>query len=91
MMRSRGLLLLGALAGVVFAMTPKGRQVIDDVKAKAVDAWGRPDVQRRVRDVQTKVRDVPVVGETLADVVDRVKPTATASGTGGAGLSGSTS
>lgn len=90
MMKSRGLLLVGALAGIVFAMTPQGRKVIDDVKEKALDAWGRPDVQRRVRDVQATVRErVPVVGDTLADAVDRVTPGA--GGTGGEGLAGSTS
>lgn len=94
MMKSRGLLLLGALAGIVFAMTPQGRKVIDDVKDKALDAWGRPDVQRRVSDVQSTVRkNVPVVGETLADAVDRVKPSSAGSsgGSGDEGLAGATS
>lgn len=90
-MRAKGLLLIGALAGVVFAMTPQGRKVLDDVKQKATDAWARPDVQRTVSDVQDQVRSVPVVGETIADAVDRVKPAGGTGGAGGPGLAGSTS
>jgi hypothetical protein len=70
-MRGKGLLLIGAIAGLVFAATPQGRKVIDDVKGKAMDAWGRPDVQSRVRDVSNTVRDVPVVGDDLADIIDK--------------------
>jgi hypothetical protein len=75
-MRGRGLLLIGAIAGLVFAATPQGRTVIDDVKHKAADAWGRPDVQRRVGDVEQQVRkNVPVVGDDIADAINRVRPT----------------
>lgn len=71
-MRGKGLLLIGAIAGLVFAATPQGRKIIDDVKGKAMDAWGRPDVQSRVGDVSDTVRrKVPGVGDDLADIIDK--------------------
>lgn len=74
-MRGKGLLIIGAIAGLVFAATPQGRKVIDDVKDRATKAWGRPDVQRRVGDVSRTVREnVPVVGDDLADIIDRSRP-----------------
>ena len=81
-MRGKGLLLIGAIAGAIFATTPRGRKVVQDVKDKAQGLWARPDVQRRVSGIQTKVRsNVPVVGGYLADAVDGVKPQASTSTT----------
>lgn len=68
------LLIIGAIAGAVFASTPQGKKVVGDVKKKAEDVWAQPNVQSTVNDIQGKVRDVPVVGADIADAIDRVKP-----------------
>lgn len=70
------LLIIGAIAGAVFASTPQGKKVVGDVKKKAEDVWAQPNVQSTVSDIQGKVRDVPVVGADIADAIDRVKPAA---------------
>ena len=75
-MRGRGLLLVGAIAGLVFAATPQGKKFIADATDKAQTLWKRPDVQKRVSDVQDAVRtNVPGgVGDTIADAIDKTKP-----------------
>jgi len=76
-MGSRAGLLVGVIAGAIFATTPQGKKVIADVKERATDLWGRPNVQRRVSDVQATVRErVPVVGDDIADAIGRTKPAA---------------
>ena len=74
-MRGKGLLLIGAIAGAIFATTPQGKKVVDDAKRKVQSLWSRPDVQNTVSRVQTQVRDkVPVVGGDIADAIDKTKP-----------------
>jgi hypothetical protein len=68
-------LLVGLIAGAILATTPQGRKVMDDAKKKATDMWSSPDVQKTVNDVQRQVREnVPVVGETIADGIEKTKP-----------------
>ena len=74
-MRGRAGLLVGVIAGAIFATTPQGRKVIADVRERAMDLWGQPNVQKRVSDVQSQVRDIPVVGDGIADAIGRTKPT----------------
>ena len=73
-MRGKGLLLIGAIAGAIFASTPQGKKVIADVTDKAKGFWASPDVQKNVSKVQSQVRDVPYVGDTIADAIDKTKP-----------------
>ena len=73
-MRALPVLIIGAIAGAIFASTPQGKKVVGDVKKKAQDVWTDPNVQNTVNDIQGKVRDVPVVGEDIADAINRVKP-----------------
>ena len=74
-MGARAGLLVGIVAGAIFATTPQGRKIISDVRGKAMDAWGQPTVQRRVSDVQAQVRkNVPVVGDDIADAIGRTRP-----------------
>ena len=68
------LLIIGAIAGAIFASTDQGKKVVSDVKKKAGDVWSQDNVQSTVNDIQGKVRDVPVVGGDIADAIDRVKP-----------------
>jgi len=68
-MRARGLLLIGAVAGIVFAATPKGRRMIEDGKVKLEGLWSSPDVQRTVANVEGQVRRVPGVGDNIADAI----------------------
>lgn len=69
------ILIVGAIAGAIFASTPQGKKVVDDVKKKAKSTWEDPNVQNTVSDIQGKVRDnVPYVGEDIADAIGRVKP-----------------
>ena len=68
---------LGAIAGAIFATTPQGRKTIADIRKKAANAWAQPNLQRRVSDGQTQVRDrVPFVGNDIADAIGRTKPPA---------------
>lgn len=74
-MGGKGLLLIGAIAGAIFATTPQGQKFIAETRKKAERAWSRPDVQKRVDDIQSQVRkNVPVVGDDIADVIGRTKP-----------------
>lgn len=74
-MRGKGLILLGVIGGALFASTDRGGRVVADLKGRAQKAWSRPDVQRRVDDVQDGVRTgVPLVGGTIADAINKVKP-----------------
>ena len=68
-MNARGLLVVGAIAGIVFAATPQGRKLIDEGRRKLQDVWSSPDVQRTVAGVSDQVRNVPVVGDRVADVI----------------------
>lgn len=68
-MGAKGLLVVGAIAGIVFAATPQGRKMIEDGRRKLQDVWSSPDVQRTVSDARDKVRSVPVVGSTIADAI----------------------
>ena len=68
-MGAKGLLLVGAVAGLVFAATPQGRRVIDNAKVKLEDMWSSPDVQRTVANVEGQVRRVPGVGDNIADAI----------------------
>lgn len=68
-MRAKGLLLIGAVAGLVFAATPQGRRVIEDAKVKLEGFWSSPDVRRTVSNVEGQVRKVPGVGDTIADTI----------------------
>lgn len=77
-MRGKTLLLIGAVAGAIFATSPRSRKVVEDLKGKAQGVWRRPDVQRRVSGIQSQVRrNVPVVGGLVSDAVDGIKPTTT--------------
>ena len=68
-MGAKGLLLIGAVAGLVFAATPQGRRAIDNAKVKLEDMWSSPDVQRTVANVEGQVRRVPGVGDNIADAI----------------------
>ena len=68
-MRAKGLLLIGAVAGLVFAATPQGRRAIENAKVKLEGVWSSPDVQRTVANVEGQVRKVPGVGDNIADVI----------------------
>lgn len=68
-MRAKGLLLIGAVAGLVFAATPQGRRVIEDAKVRLEGFWSSPDVRRTVSTVEGQVRKVPGVGGAIADTI----------------------
>jgi hypothetical protein len=68
-MRAKGLLLIGAVAGLVFAATPQGRRAIENAKVKLEGVWASPDVQRTVANVEGQVRKVPGVGDNIADAI----------------------
>ena len=74
-MRGKSLMVVGAIVGALFASTPQGQKVVEQVRQGARDLWRRQDVQSTVSGLQDTVRaKVPVVGDTLADAVDKVKP-----------------
>jgi len=73
-MNGKGLLLVGVIAGAIFATTPQGKKVVQDVKGTVKDLWSRPDVQRTVNSAKAQVRDVPVVGDTIADAIGKTQP-----------------
>jgi len=78
-MRVKGLLLVGAVAGAIFASTPQGKKFVENVKENARSLWARPDVQKTVSGIQDQVRtSVPGIGDDIADAVDGIKPATSA-------------
>lgn len=74
-MRIKAGLIVGAVAGIAFARSSRGKRFIDEALEGVSSLWRRKDVQSRVSTVQEKIREnVPVVGESLADSIDEIKP-----------------
>lgn len=72
---NRLLIIIGAIAGAAIASTPQGRKTIDDLLKRGRTQWRQPGVQRFVSDAQDDIRaKVPVVGDTIADAIDKTKP-----------------
>ena len=73
-MVGKGLLLAGVAAAAIFAATPQGKKFIGDMVHRAQDMWASPEVQNTVSTVQGQVRNVPLVGESIADGIQKTKP-----------------
>ncbi|MDH6182602.1 hypothetical protein M2152_002784 [Microbacteriaceae bacterium SG_E_30_P1] len=66
MKSSTGLLVLGAIAAIAFAATPKGRELVSQGRRKVEHLWSDAELPRTMADAREQVRRVPVVGERIA-------------------------
>jgi hypothetical protein len=87
LMRGKSALLIGIVVGVVLGNTRQGRSAFRAAGERVSRLWNDSRVQQRVDDIQAQVKErVPVVGDEIAEAIDRVKPAprtkpATSSGT----------
>jgi gas vesicle protein len=78
-MRGKSALLVGIIIGVVVGNTRQGRAAFRSVGERVSGIWQDRRVQERVDDIQAQLKErVPVVGDDIAEAIDRVKPAKTA-------------
>jgi len=80
-MSARLFILVGVVAGVLLGNTEQGRKLYTEAGKRVAALWRDPRVQSRVGDIQDRVADVPVLGETASDFIKSTRPTGDAGGT----------
>ncbi|MDP9028647.1 MAG: hypothetical protein M3N46_14045 [Actinomycetota bacterium] len=70
-MRGKAWFVIGAALGYVVG-TRVGRRGYEKLKQQAAGLWGSAPVQKGVGAVQDRARDIPVVGNTIAQVMGSV-------------------
>jgi hypothetical protein len=77
LMPGKAALLVGVVIGVIIGNTRQGRAAFRSAGERVSRAWNDTRVQQRVDDIQTQVKErIPVVGDDIAEAIDRVKPAA---------------
>ena len=85
-MRGKSALLVGIIIGVVVGNTRQGRAAFRSVGERVSGIWQDRRVQERVEDIQAQLKErVPVVGDDIAEAIDRVKPAKSATSTPASG------
>lgn len=82
-MRGKSALLVGIIIGVVLGNTRQARAAFRAAGERVAGVWQDSRVQDRINDIQAQLKErVPVVGDDIAEAIDRVKPAKPAASTG---------
>ena len=73
-MKARVILLVGVVAGVIYANTPQGRRTYRAARARLEQLWGSPSVQSGVGAIQKSAKSVPGIGPELSGIIRSARP-----------------